>query len=170
MGEMKESSNVNGRWHAAVFLCFYNKFAAVYFGFEFPAIFSCADCAYAACFICAVNGINRVDEAEELPLDEWRRQFFCLNSLGEIAKQMGKHDFDFSLNPCDGNPNWTSEMHLYKYNNTLVYVCSYPGGVCHVVAISLKGQDLESVLPSSLAKLHYISDLNGNTSQFLNLG
>nr|KAJ0188550.1 hypothetical protein LSAT_V11C900493520 [Lactuca sativa] len=128
------------------------------------------DCAYAACFICAVNGINRVDEAEELPLDEWRRQFFCLNSLGEIAKQMGKHDFDFSLNPCDGNPNWTSEMHLYKYNNTLVYVCSYPGGVCHVVAISLKGQDLESVLPSSLAKLHYISDLNGNTSQFLNLG
>ncbi|KAL7585604.1 probable LRR receptor-like serine/threonine-protein kinase At1g07650 [Lactuca sativa] len=117
-----------------------------------------------------VNGINRVDEAEEVPFDEWQRQFFCLNrTLEEIAKQMGKNDFDFRLNPCDGNPNWNSEMHLYKYNITVVYVCSYPGGVCHVVAISLKGQDLESVLPSSLAKLHYISDLNGNTSQFLNL-
>lgn len=69
----------------------------MYFGFEFPAIFSCAgellindalikpclafkyteDCAYAACFICAVNGINRVDEAEEVPFDEWQRRFFC---------------------------------------------------------------------------------------------
>ncbi|CAH1444402.1 unnamed protein product [Lactuca virosa] len=120
-----------------------------------------------ALYVTAINGINK---AEELPLDEWRRQFFCLNStLEEIAKQMGKHDFDFSLNPCDVNPNWTSEMHLYKYNITVVYVCSYPGGVCHVVSISLKGQDLDSVLPSSLAKLLYISDLNGNSSQFPNL-
>ncbi|CAI9303597.1 unnamed protein product [Lactuca saligna] len=81
-------------------------------------------------------------------MKEGRRQFFCLNNstLEEIAKQMGKRHFDFSLNACDGNLKWTSEMHL-----------------------SLKGQDLKSVLPSSLAKLHYVSDLNGNRSQLLNL-
>ncbi|KAL4586015.1 hypothetical protein LXL04_010645 [Taraxacum kok-saghyz] len=79
--------------------------------------------------------------------------------LREIAQQLGKRDWDFSLNPCDGNPNWATpklpEMPLY--NNTLDCSCSFPGNVCHVVSLHLKGQDLDGVLPPSLAKLPYIT-------------
>ncbi|KAL7605572.1 hypothetical protein Lser_V15G16269 [Lactuca serriola] len=68
-------------------------------------------------------------------------------------------DWDFRLNPCDGNPNWATPARsaMPQYNNsTLVCDCSYPGNVCHVVAIYLKGQDLDGVLPPSLAKLPYV--------------
>ena len=56
-------------------------------------------------------------------------------ALEEIAEQVGKKDWNFSLNPCDGNSNWSTpnrkEMSLY--NNTLTCNCSYPNGQCHVV-------------------------------------
>eukprot|EP00261_Vitis_vinifera_P036832 XP_019078075.1 PREDICTED: probable LRR receptor-like serine/threonine-protein kinase At1g07650 isoform X4 [Vitis vinifera] len=81
-----------------------------------------------------------------------------VEALHEIAEQVGKKDWDFSLNPCDGNANWSTpkrkEMPLY--NNTLTCNCSYPNGQCHVVQIFLKGQDLAGVLPPSLEKLPYL--------------
>ncbi|CAI9279515.1 unnamed protein product [Lactuca saligna] len=89
--------------------------------------------------------------AAELPPHE-------VNSLKEVAKEIGKRDWDFRLNPCDGNPNWATPARsaMPQYNNTLVCDCSYPGNVCHVVATYLKGQDLDGVLPPSLAKLPYV--------------
>ncbi|KAI3764517.1 hypothetical protein L2E82_14528 [Cichorium intybus] len=86
-----------------------------------------------------------------LPKDE-------VDALREIAEQLGKRDWDFSLNPCDGNPNWATPMRaeMPLYTNTLNCSCSFPDNVCHVVSISLKGQDLDGVLPPSLAKLPHI--------------
>ncbi|XP_034697442.1 probable LRR receptor-like serine/threonine-protein kinase At1g07650 isoform X2 [Vitis riparia] len=86
-----------------------------------------------------------------LPEDE-------VKALHEIAEQVGKNDWDFSLNPCDGNANWSTPQRkeMPWYNNTLTCNCSYPNGQCHVVQIFLKGQDLAGVLPPSLAKLHYL--------------
>ena len=56
-------------------------------------------------------------------------------ALEEIAEQVGKKDWNFNLNPCDGNSNWSTpnrkEMPLY--NNTLTCNCSYPNSQCHVV-------------------------------------
>ncbi|KAF5760886.1 hypothetical protein HanXRQr2_Chr16g0758681 [Helianthus annuus] len=55
-------------------------------------------------------------------------------ALKEIAKQLGKVDWDFSLNPCDGNPSWntTADKNRPEFKN--VVVCNCPGDdVCHIV-------------------------------------
>ncbi|KAI7736503.1 hypothetical protein M8C21_000487, partial [Ambrosia artemisiifolia] len=82
--------------------------------------------------------------------------------LHDIADELGKRDWNFSLNPCDNNTNWATPSldETSPYNNTLKCNCSYPEGVCHVIAISLEGQDLDGVLPPSLAKLPYIKTIN----------
>ncbi|PWA78767.1 serine-threonine/tyrosine-protein kinase catalytic domain-containing protein [Artemisia annua] len=93
------------------------------------------------------------------------------DALIDIAKELGKTDWNFSLNPCDYALNWTwrteqrSEMH--SYNNTLLCNCSYPGGVCHVESLFLKGQDLNGTLPPSLKKLPYIKKID-LTRNYLN--
>ncbi|XP_049382876.1 probable LRR receptor-like serine/threonine-protein kinase At1g07650 [Solanum stenotomum] len=84
------------------------------------------------------------------------------NALIEIAEQLGKKDWDFDLNPCNGNTNWTTP----KIDNTSTYVnnvtcnCSTPDGFCHVQIILLKGQDLAGVLPPSLVKLPYLRTID----------
>ncbi|KAL2473712.1 putative leucine-rich repeat receptor-like serine/threonine-protein kinase [Forsythia ovata] len=84
------------------------------------------------------------------------------NALHEIADQLGKKDWNFNLNPCDGNSNWStpkrSDMPLY--NNSVICNCSFPGSVCHVQSIFLKGQDLAGVLPPSLPKLPYLKTVD----------
>ncbi|KAI7736502.1 hypothetical protein M8C21_000486 [Ambrosia artemisiifolia] len=89
------------------------------------------------------------------------------DALQEIAKQLGKEDWDFSLNPCDGNASWRTPLSKNQssqiFNNVVNCTCS-PDDACHVVNISLKGQDLAGVLPPSLAKLPSIKmiDLSYN--------
>ncbi|PHT55839.1 hypothetical protein CQW23_04325 [Capsicum baccatum] len=95
----------------------------------------------------------------QLPKDE-------VEVLKEIGVQLGKNDWDFKLNPCDGNSNWNTpkrkDMPLYL--NSLECNCTLPDNLCHVENISLVGQDLAGVLPASLAKLPYLKkiDLNRN--------
>ncbi|CAH1416315.1 unnamed protein product [Lactuca virosa] len=38
--------------------------------------------------------------------------------------------------------------------------CSFPNNVCHVVSLNLKGQDLDGILPRSMAKLPYIKTID----------
>uniref|UniRef100_A0A5B7CBS9 non-specific serine/threonine protein kinase n=1 Tax=Davidia involucrata TaxID=16924 RepID=A0A5B7CBS9_DAVIN len=93
-----------------------------------------------------------------LPKDE-------VDALRKIAKDLGKGDWNFSLNPCDGNSNWrtpiTKDTPL-TYDNAVN--CSCDNDVCHVVNISLRGQDLAGVLPTSLVNLTYLKmiDLSRN--------
>ncbi|KAK4347286.1 hypothetical protein RND71_033625 [Anisodus tanguticus] len=86
------------------------------------------------------------------------------NALKEIAEQLGKKDWDFDLNPCDGNTNWTTRKSNSFYYNDVTCNCSIPDGFCHVESLSIRGQDLAGVLPASLAKLSYLKtiDLNRN--------
>ncbi|KAK2988684.1 hypothetical protein RJ640_012720, partial [Escallonia rubra] len=48
-------------------------------------------------------------------------QDLAVNALKEIAEQLGKSDWDFNLNPCDGSSNWSTPKRkdLSFYNNTL---------------------------------------------------
>ncbi|KAK1424848.1 hypothetical protein QVD17_20187 [Tagetes erecta] len=106
--------------------------------------------------LCQVTRIQA--QNGHLPPDE-------VNALREIAKQLGKEDWDFSLNPCDGNTNWRTPAikDVPQFDN--VVNCTCPSNdVCHVVNISVKGQDLAGVLPPSLAKLPSIKmiDLSFN--------
>ncbi|XP_060194548.1 probable leucine-rich repeat receptor-like serine/threonine-protein kinase At3g14840 isoform X2 [Lycium barbarum] len=84
------------------------------------------------------------------------------NALKEIADQLGKKDWNFDLNPCDGNTNWTTPRIDDKslYVNNVTCNCSTPDGFCHVQSIILQGQDLPGVLPPSLVKLPYLKQID----------
>lgn len=60
---------------------------------------------------------------------------FTVDALSEIASQLGKKDWNFSLNPCDGNSNWSTPKipEMPFYGNNVSCNCSYPNGECHVV-------------------------------------
>ncbi|KAM1235316.1 hypothetical protein ACFX2J_004793 [Malus domestica] len=81
-----------------------------------------------------------------------------VEALKEIATQIGKQDWNFSIDPCSNDTNWATPKsdNLPLYNNTVICNCSYPDGYCHVVSIFLKGQDLAGVVPPSVAKLPYL--------------
>nr|GEX46577.1 probable LRR receptor-like serine/threonine-protein kinase At1g07650 isoform X1 [Tanacetum cinerariifolium] len=87
-------------------------------------------------------------------------------ALKDIAKELRKNDWNFSLNPCDNASNWNwswrteNRSEMPSYNNSLLCNCSYPGDVCHVESLFLKGQDLDGILPPSLAKLPYIKKID----------
>ncbi|RVW29604.1 putative leucine-rich repeat receptor-like serine/threonine-protein kinase [Vitis vinifera] len=122
--------------------------------------------------------------ASQLPQDE-------LEALREIGEQLGKKDWNFSLNPCDGKSNWTTPSTDKYYNNSVTCHCSLDK--CHVDTMEpsdtpsywivlhinqfvsdircsgddmekrfLRGQDLAGVLPPSLAKLRYLKVIDLN--------
>lgn len=77
-------------------------------------------------------------------------------ALKEIAAQVGKKDWNFSIDPCSNHTIWKTPKSndIPWYNNTVNCTCNL--GICHVIHIFLKGQDLAGVLPPSLAKLPYL--------------
>ncbi|XP_019198485.1 PREDICTED: probable leucine-rich repeat receptor-like serine/threonine-protein kinase At3g14840 [Ipomoea nil] len=98
-------------------------------------------------------------QSGHLPQDE-------LIALKEIANQVGKKDWDFSLNPCGNNSNWLAPQSIDTplYTNNLTCDCNFSAGICHVLFINLRGQDLQGVLPPALVKLPFLKriDLNRN--------
>ncbi|KAJ0836764.1 putative leucine-rich repeat domain superfamily [Helianthus annuus] len=87
-----------------------------------------------------------------------------VRALHDIAEELGKRDWNFSLNPCDNNPNWATpnQTDTSLYNNTVMCNCSYPGMFVTSLQcmLILEGQDLDGVLPPSLAKLPYIKTID----------
>ncbi|XP_024923187.3 probable LRR receptor-like serine/threonine-protein kinase At1g07650 isoform X2 [Ziziphus jujuba] len=86
-----------------------------------------------------------------LPHDE-------VEALREIGEQLNKKDWNFS-DPCSNIPTMATP-HTDEYNNTVVCNCSFPANQCHIQSIFLMGQDLDGVLPPSLAKLTFLKDVN----------
>ncbi|KAK4589473.1 hypothetical protein RGQ29_020159 [Quercus rubra] len=86
----------------------------------------------------------------------------CLQALREIAAQVGKKDWNFGVDPCSNDSSWATPLSSLRplYNNSLICNCSYPSGVCHVIKLFLKGQDLYGVLPPSLVKLPYLNTID----------
>ncbi|KAH0701084.1 hypothetical protein KY290_015981 [Solanum tuberosum] len=84
------------------------------------------------------------------------------NALKEIAEQLGKKDWDFDVNPCNGTTDWITPItdEKSKYINNVTCICSTPDSFCHVQIILLKGQDLAGVLPPSLIKLPYLTKID----------
>ncbi|KAF5752795.1 leucine-rich repeat receptor-like serine/threonine-protein kinase [Tripterygium wilfordii] len=115
-------------------------------------------------FICMTAIKVQAQPEGQLPADE-------VEALREIARQLGKKDWNFNENPCIINVSnsWNTPKSDYRplYNNTLICNCSFTGGVCHVDTIFLKGQDLDGVLPPALAKLPYLKKVDF-TRNYLN--
>ncbi|XP_062169467.1 probable leucine-rich repeat receptor-like serine/threonine-protein kinase At3g14840 isoform X2 [Alnus glutinosa] len=74
-----------------------------------------------------------------------------VQALSDIAKSLGKTDWNFSVDPCTGDSGWfNSPQDLFA--NNLTCNCS-SGTECHVVSIILQGQNLSGTLPPDLTGL-----------------
>ncbi|XP_045801017.1 probable leucine-rich repeat receptor-like serine/threonine-protein kinase At3g14840 isoform X3 [Trifolium pratense] len=81
-------------------------------------------------------------------------------ALEDIANSLGKKDWNFDTDPCSNKPNWVT-----KLENNVTCNCSVAGdNFCHVVAITLKEQNLPGTLPPELNRLRYLQiiDLSRN--------
>ncbi|MBA0880972.1 hypothetical protein Goshw_028442 [Gossypium schwendimanii] len=66
-------------------------------------------------------------QARKLAADE-------VKALHEIARELGKRDWDFTKDPCGTHSSWirTEKDPMNLYNSTLICNCSFPGDVCDV--------------------------------------
>lgn len=56
-----------------------------------------------------------------------------VEALKDIATTLGKKDWDFSVDPCSGERNWTSVVQVKGSENELRCNCSYNNDtLCHV--------------------------------------
>ncbi|KAK2368167.1 putative leucine-rich repeat receptor serine/threonine-protein kinase [Trifolium repens] len=92
-------------------------------------------------------------------------------ALESIAESLGKKDWNFDIDPCSNKPNWATPKptpltpRLSIVENNVTCNCSVAGAnFCHVVSITLKGQNLPGTLPPELNRLHYLQfiDLSRN--------
>ncbi|XP_058779497.1 probable leucine-rich repeat receptor-like serine/threonine-protein kinase At3g14840 isoform X1 [Vicia villosa] len=90
-------------------------------------------------------------------------------ALEDIGKSLGKKDWNFDVDPCSNKPNWATPKptthRVSLVENNVTCNCSVAGdNFCHVVSITLKGQNLPGTLPPELTRLHYLQiiDLSRN--------
>ncbi|KAJ8616574.1 hypothetical protein MRB53_035946 [Persea americana] len=91
-----------------------------------------------------------------------------IDALQQIGRTLGKHDWDFSADPCSREQSWQDPSTTKVYENNVTCNCTYQGNtVCHVVSIVLKSQDLQGKLPPELAKLPSLKEID-LTRNYLN--
>ncbi|XP_058754556.1 probable leucine-rich repeat receptor-like serine/threonine-protein kinase At3g14840 isoform X1 [Vicia villosa] len=86
-------------------------------------------------------------------------------ALEDIAISLGKKDWNFNIDPCSNKPNWLTSPISKGVENNVTCDCSIPGDkFCHVISITLKGQNLPGTLPPGLTRLRYLQviDLSRN--------
>ncbi|CAH9107437.1 unnamed protein product [Cuscuta europaea] len=82
-------------------------------------------------------------------------------ALQEIAKKLGKTDWDFLKDPCNGSDSWSPAIQRKSFETTVTCDCSADNGtVCHVTAISLKSQNYTGSLPPEFAKFQHLKSLD----------
>ncbi|XP_028080360.1 probable LRR receptor-like serine/threonine-protein kinase At1g07650 isoform X3 [Camellia sinensis] len=86
-------------------------------------------------------------QTRRIPADE-------MAALSEIAEQLGKKDWNLSLNHCDEYTPISPGI----YNNIVNCNCS-SADECHISVIILTGQGLSGVLPRSIVKLPYLKTM-----------
>jgi hypothetical protein len=66
-----------------------------------------------------------------------RLVYYAVEALREIGTQVGKKDWNFSVDPCSNDSSWATPKWGLRplYNNSLICNCSFPDGVCHVVEL-----------------------------------
>ncbi|CAI9088849.1 OLC1v1023293C1 [Oldenlandia corymbosa var. corymbosa] len=96
-----------------------------------------------------------------LPADE-------VSALREIATTLGKNDWDFSVDPCTGQGNWTLPFNTKDNTSAVTCNCSFANNTaCHVISIILKVQNLTGTLPPTLTKLPFLQEID-LTRNYLN--
>ncbi|KAJ4980472.1 hypothetical protein NE237_031309 [Protea cynaroides] len=84
-----------------------------------------------------------------------------VKALKRIGNRLGKKDWDFSVDPCSGEGNWSDPRPLRGSENFVSCNCSFDNNsTCHVVTMWLKAQNLSGQLPPEFQKLQYLQDLD----------
>lgn len=92
--------------------------------------------------------------ATRLPDDE-------VEALRDMAKTIGKTNWNFSADPCGGQWGWTDPNPVKGSENAVSCDCSFSNGtICHVISIVLKTQDLGGSLPPDLGRFPYLKEID----------
>ncbi|KAF9660929.1 hypothetical protein SADUNF_Sadunf19G0014800 [Salix dunnii] len=83
-----------------------------------------------------------------------------VEALLEVATQLGKKGWNRNMTLCNVTDTFTVLPPKADADNKVICNCSFPGGVCHVVAIYLKRQDLDGSLPKAIQKLPHLKQLD----------
>ncbi|EXB36793.1 putative leucine-rich repeat receptor-like serine/threonine-protein kinase [Morus notabilis] len=108
-------------------------------------------------FVCTALIKAEAQVGGTLPNDE-------VEAIEEIAEQLNKKDWNLS-DPCS-NKTTIDKPRTDQYSNIIDCNCSISANVCHVQKISFTGQDLDGVLPPSLAKLPYLKEVSVESNFF----
>ncbi|KAG4384386.1 hypothetical protein GLYMA_13G266100v4 [Glycine max] len=91
-----------------------------------------------------------------------------VKALEDIAKTLGKKDWDFNVDPCSGQRNWTSAVQVKGSENNVTCDCTFANGtVCHVTNMVLEGNQLSGNLPPELGNLTQIQRLLLSSNNFI---
>ncbi|KAJ7014555.1 hypothetical protein NC653_004000, partial [Populus alba x Populus x berolinensis] len=92
--------------------------------------------------------------ATRLPDDE-------VEALRDMAKTIGKTNWNFSADPCGGQWGWTDPNPVKGSENAVSCDCSFSNGtICHVISIVLKTQNLGGSLPPDLGRFPYLKEID----------
>ncbi|KAK7341727.1 hypothetical protein VNO80_24664 [Phaseolus coccineus] len=84
-----------------------------------------------------------------------------VQALKDIGETLGKKDWDFSVDPCSGEHNWTSHTKVRGTENNVICDCSFENDtICHVTNILLKVQNLRGTLPVAMVRLPYLQEID----------
>ncbi|XP_050226976.1 probable LRR receptor-like serine/threonine-protein kinase At1g07650 isoform X2 [Mercurialis annua] len=88
-----------------------------------------------------------------------------VRALKDIAKKLGKNDWDFGKDPCSGEGNWSVFEEIKGFESIVSCNCSFnSNSTCHIVSIELKAQNLSGIVPPEFSKLRHLEllDLSRN--------
>ncbi|KAG5544891.1 hypothetical protein RHGRI_017374 [Rhododendron griersonianum] len=86
-----------------------------------------------------------------------------VRALGEIARRMGKRDWDLRKDPCSGQGNWSVPFtnNNKGFESNVTCDCTLNNATaCHVVRIALKAQNISGGVPPEFSKLRHLTILD----------
>ncbi|KAJ8567958.1 hypothetical protein K7X08_020680 [Anisodus acutangulus] len=84
-----------------------------------------------------------------------------VKALKEIAKSLGKKDWDFNKDPCSGEGNWSTAVTVKGFESSVACDCSFNNNsTCHITSIALKAQNISANVPPEFAQLHHLKHLD----------
>ncbi|KAK9907158.1 hypothetical protein M0R45_002403 [Rubus argutus] len=84
-----------------------------------------------------------------------------VKALVDIAKTLGKTNWNFSADPCGGDYGWANPKLVKGFEDAVTCNCTLPNStLCHVTSIVLKAQDLPGKLPPELSRLPYLQAID----------
>ncbi|KAH6764093.1 Leucine-rich repeat transmembrane protein kinase [Perilla frutescens var. frutescens] len=90
-----------------------------------------------------------------------------VRALKEIAKKLGKKDWDFREDPCSGEGNWSVPVTMKGFESSVTCDCTFDQmSACHIVSIALKAQNFTGRVPPEFAKFRHLKHLDLSRNYF----